>query len=194
MDGTGKLFAAFCRALPPSIEPVIASFGDLATYEAILETIVTPEAPYAIVAESFSGPLALWLAQRAPISPRAVVLVASFVRSPRAFPSWLRGLLRPGLFAVPPPRPLLRRWTLGEDAGAEAVSELREVLAAVRPAVLASRLREVVAVDASAALRACPASGRMSRWHSLMRPTSCFRADPLRPPNSSLPSSSAAAR
>jgi pimeloyl-ACP methyl ester carboxylesterase len=46
---------------------------------------------------------------------------------------------------------------LGEDASDDEVIRLREVLASVEPAVLAGRLREVLAVDASDALRACPA-------------------------------------
>jgi pimeloyl-ACP methyl ester carboxylesterase len=148
MDGTGKLFAKFCRALPASIRPVIASYGELATYEAILETIAIPDAPFAIVAESFAGPLALRLAQRAPVPPRAVVLVASFVCSPRAFPRWLASLL-PGLFAIPPPPALLRRWMLGEDASTEDVAELRDVLASVRPAAALRPDVEVALLDAS---------------------------------------------
>jgi hypothetical protein len=31
MDGTGRLFTACCRALPPSVQPIIATYGPLAS-------------------------------------------------------------------------------------------------------------------------------------------------------------------
>jgi len=157
MDGTGLLFERFCRALPGSIAPMVASYGPLASYQKILDVLETPTDSYFIIAESFSGPLALRLALRTRNPPKAVVLVASFIRSPRRVPAWLGRLLARGLFLIPPPAAALRHWMIGADASAADVAGLRAVLGLVPPAVFGRRLKAVLEVDAVEALRLCPA-------------------------------------
>jgi hypothetical protein len=66
MDGTGLLFDAFARHLAPRLNPRIVIFPtDVSlTYDELLQRIDVPTKPFAIVAESFSGPLGIRLANK----------------------------------------------------------------------------------------------------------------------------------
>ena len=104
---------------------------------------------FAIVAESFSGPLAVRLSARCPTGLRGLVLVASFV----ANPSWsmlryLRFMVRSPLFRFALPGFAIRRRLVGPDAPDQLVGEVQASIRTVRPEVMARRVREVLRVDA----------------------------------------------
>jgi pimeloyl-ACP methyl ester carboxylesterase len=145
LDGTGDLFQPFIAAAPadcpirsmrlPADRP--RGYDDLA--DALLP--VLPAEPFVLVAESFSGPLALLLANRCP-RVCAVVLCASFVQSPvaRLF-SWLPS----GLLRRPPPELALRLlMTGGDPALAKAV---QRAVGSVDGDVLVGRIAAVLSVD-----------------------------------------------
>ncbi len=155
MDGTGALFAPVTSRLAPGIEPRVCAYPEREAldYDALLETIVVPEGPFAIVGESFSGPLAIRLAHRYPDRVRALVLVASFAKNPSLFPSWMVMIaaffMRFALSGF-----FLRLVLLGGEASASDVRSTRASIERVAPSVMATRLRAVARVDVSAELRA----------------------------------------
>ena len=161
LDGTGHLFRRFVGAAPAIVAPRVVSYPpdeprSYAELEAIVEASV-PGGPFAIVAESFAGPLALRVAAKRPAGLVAVVLVATFVRAPT--PWWmrpLRRLARPSLFRRPPPALLVRVLMTGFDADDALVSELRASIASVRAEVIAARVQAVLDVDATEQLAGCP--------------------------------------
>jgi pimeloyl-ACP methyl ester carboxylesterase len=65
-------------------------------------------------------------------------------------------VVRSRLFALRPPSFALRWLLLGRDAPKELVLDFQETLAAVRPEVVAARVREVLAVRSDDLLRQCP--------------------------------------
>ena len=148
MDGTGRLFDAFQQALEPGLEPAVVGYGDAVEHDDLMRSVPTSSEPIALVAESFSGPLAVRLAEggRFP-NLRAVVHVASFLCPPRAIPRWVAALFGPGLFRLKPPRAFLRWALLGSDPPHEQVAELQAAIASVSPMVLAARLRSIVSLD-----------------------------------------------
>lgn len=157
MDGTGRLFGPLMEELPSWLEPQAVAYpGDRPRgYTELLDSIALPDEPFAIVAESFSGPLAVALAHRHPHQVLALVLAASFVRSPVRFtPRWSAALVLPQLFSRPPPAWVLRELLLGPKATDGEVQLLREVLASVAPEVLARRVQEMIRVDVSRELAA----------------------------------------
>jgi hypothetical protein len=82
MDGTGKFFESFLRALPSHLVPRVVSYptNEALGYRALepfVETSFPKDGPFAILAESFSGPLPLRLAASAPAGFVGVILVAS---------------------------------------------------------------------------------------------------------------------
>lgn len=160
MDGTGVLFRPLLQALHGGESANVVSYPPDAPfgYDELLP-LVRPalpfDRPFLIVAESFSGPLALRLAPLAGPRLRGVVLCASFVSNPAPIPAWLlRAAARPLLFRAPA---RVRAFVLlGRHATPELVALLAEALRPVAPAVLAARLRSIAAVDVQAELRSCP--------------------------------------
>lgn len=133
MDGTGDLFAPFIEAAPPEFEL-------LPRY---------PEAgPFAILAESFSGPGAIEYAARNPERVLALVLCNSFASPP--VPRFVRRLP-----FVRPPRFAIRVFLTGSRV---MVDEVRATIAKVPRSVMRARIDEVTRVNVLAALRAvrCP--------------------------------------
>jgi pimeloyl-ACP methyl ester carboxylesterase len=158
LDGTGALLAPFARAMPEGAQVRIASYpaDEPLGYQALADRLSRDLAPgpLALVAESFAGPLALRLAAQAPASITKVVLVGTFIRPPVIGARWLRLLAAGSLLSMGIPAFLIRQLLLDDDASDATVELVRENLARVRPAVLAARLRALLEVDASDALRA----------------------------------------
>lgn len=152
MDGTSQLFAPLVAQFPPWLQaqPVAYPLDRPLGYAELLDSIDLPDGPFAIVAESFSGPLAVALARRHPHRVAALVLVATFVRRPLRFtPAWAARLVRAPRFARPMPAWLLRAMLLGPTATDGEVQQLQEALASVDPNVLAHRVQEILRVDVS---------------------------------------------
>lgn len=106
-----------------------------------------------LVAEWYSGVVALHVAATLGTRVRAVVLVASFVANPTPVPRWVANLLPDWAFRRTLPRWLLRFVLLGWEAPGPVVEELSEAIRAVEPAVLAARVGEVIRLRADEAPR-----------------------------------------
>jgi len=157
LDGTGHLFNRLVVALEPSARAQIVRYpGDrFLRYDELADLVraQAPVEPYAIVAESFSGPIAALVASHKPKALRGIILFASFVAPPA--PRILRGaplalLVRFGLSAG-----LVRLFLLESTTGPDIVTDTLDVIRTVSPALLAARLRQVLCTDASRALRSC---------------------------------------
>jgi len=160
MDGTGIMFEPLVRALPPELSPVVVTYpGDAPlSYEELLpyaRSFLPAGEPFILLGESFSGPLALRLAAANPSGLAGLILSAAFVDNPiRFFPRACRRLIRPFLFSYWPPWFRFRA-LLGGYAAPALFELVVRSHAAVSPAVLAARAREVIGIDAADALAAC---------------------------------------
>ena len=153
LDGTGRLFRRLVNGTPLQFRPQVISYPcdrelDYAQLERLVREQLTSSAPYIVVGESFSGPLAVALAARPTGALRGIVMVASFV-TPPALTVW-RYLPWRLVFRFPAPALILRRFLMPADA--ELLKNMREALQGVSPSVLASRVRTTLAVDARADL------------------------------------------
>jgi pimeloyl-[acyl-carrier protein] methyl ester esterase len=148
LDGTGRLFARLQPLLAPALGARVVSFpADRALgYQELLAELEVPSGPFAIVAESFSGPLGVLLASRHAERVRGLVLVASFVRNPTTL-TRIGAALGPRLFRARLPDMALRWALLGMSASDDEVSDVRAAVESVDPAVLTHRLRELTRVD-----------------------------------------------
>jgi len=147
------------------------------SYEELLPLVeerVPRGRPVVLVAESFSGPLALRYAAAHPGWVRAVVLCASFISSP--VPRWVSHLVFDGLFRMPMPSPAVRLLLVGWDAPRSLVELVRRVIQRVRPGVLAYRVRQVMELDCQDALARCNAPVLYLRaGHDRIVGTGCAR-------------------
>ena len=158
LDGTGTLFEDFLRAAPAGFRlDVISLPPDVSEYPRLAE-IVGPtieRLPFApiLLAESFSGPLAIQLAARYEIE--ALILCNSFVVAP--YPRLLRALIQPTFFPRGIPRAFVRHYLVGRRASNDLVERVRRVISKVPSSVLAARVRSVLSVDVRNPLARCKA-------------------------------------
>lgn len=155
MNGTSALLRPFAEALAPlSAQVLELPMHRRLGYEAVSRLARShldgPE-PAVLVAESFSGPAAIRVAADPPASLRALVLVATFASPPVPGPpgwavaeSFFRGSLT---------RRAIRHLLLDPGAPSAMVLAVEAAVGEISPRVLADRLRQVLAVDATDELR-----------------------------------------
>lgn len=154
LDGTGDCFEPFLRVVEDSnvIEKttVIRYRHDCVQSYAELEIEVRAQLPeseaFALLGESFSGPIALSIAATPPSNLKGVILVATFAKNPRP---WLRNLR----FALPlisiklAPDILINFALLGRDQTPALCRLLHKAIEQLDVSVFQGRLQQILAVD-----------------------------------------------
>jgi pimeloyl-ACP methyl ester carboxylesterase len=156
LDGTGILLRDFRKALGRHRSTILVSypadptFGYAALKE-IARSRLPKRKPFVLLAESFSGPIAISLAADHPAGLRGLILICSFARNPLPTLAPLGPLIRmlPVRWA---PVGLLVWPTLGRFVTPTLRFQLREVLSRVSPSVFRKRLGAVVEVDVTSLL------------------------------------------
>ena len=160
LDGTGNLFAHFVNNLPSHFTSSVATYprDQRLNYQQLFPRIreaIPWGKPYTLVAESFSGPLALLFAADQPQDIQAIVLSASFVSNPLPpLFGWTRSLIKDSWLQKMPSPAVLKKYLLGEDCPPVLLEELEQTIRSVHPEVLAHRVRLALDTDAKAALQA----------------------------------------
>ncbi len=156
-DGTGRLFAPLLAEGRLPFEPrVIAlpfdaprGYDELATW---LADQLPTDRRFALLAESFSGPLAIRIASRRPNLVTHLVLVATFLRSPlKPLLAALARLAHSSVFTRPPPAVAVRMLLTGWDAAPSVVAAVRDAMSVVPPEVSAARARAALSADEAGA-------------------------------------------
>lgn len=156
LDGTGELFEPFRAAAPAGVDCVTIRYPvDEALGYRELEAYVAARLPrdgrLVLIGESFSGPVAVRLAERFSDRVTQLVLVNSFVTPPRS--PLLRYCAHTALFRIRLPERILASLMLAPLATPALVSTFAATLRKVEPFVLAHRVRELLRVDDLATLR-----------------------------------------
>ena len=156
MDGTGKLFQHWIAAKPPGYELSALAYpaGEALAYAELAQRVraaLPRDRPYFLLAESFSGPLGLMLSAEVPPGLRGLILCCSFAKGPLPFPALFKPLVALFGFAAQPAvlARLGHRALFGRFAGSDTFNALSDALRGLRAPVLRSRLRAVLAVDAT---------------------------------------------
>lgn len=145
LDGTGMLFRPLLAALPAEIRPKVIAYPadrvlSLAEHAEFVARHL-PREDVVVLAESFSGLVALSLLAMKKPRIKRVLFVASFAEPPRPFLLSFAPLLRwAGPAMRMAPAFLLRQFCLGSSANVQQLGLLRQALGAVSPEVLAHRL------------------------------------------------------
>lgn len=150
LDGTGRLFEPLFAVLPPHIRAKAIAYPADETLElsalAALVLRQMPQEKVVLLAESFSGLVALELLESAPARIRGVIFVCAFAEPPRPFLLRLAPVAaRSATLIRSTPAFLLRQCCLGSNATATQLERLREALASVSPEVLGQRLSLIAA-------------------------------------------------
>ena len=158
LDGSGRLFrpllAAGPRRLAPQVVPLPADRPlGYDEYVDLIRQRLPRRGRFALLAESFSGPLAVRLAAERPPGLACLILAATFLHRPLS--PWLEPLaplVGPRLFSLPLLPVTIRLLLCGHDAPDEVVEEIRAATSAVPARVLARRAHEALEVDVRAEL------------------------------------------
>jgi pimeloyl-[acyl-carrier protein] methyl ester esterase len=152
MDGTGIMLRPFVELLPTGIDVNVVRYPEdiYLTHQQLADRVrstVPSSEPYVIIAESYSGPSACLMAAHSVGDLQAVVFVASFASLPWGrIGRCIAKILPTALFRPRMPAGILR-WLLMDGATPEMISEAQDVIARVRPEVLAQRLRDSLNAD-----------------------------------------------
>ena len=155
LDGTGKLFANFLKALDLSISTRVVPYPpDVPLGYDELEPLVRaalPTRPFVLLGESFSGPLAIRIAARPPPDLVGLILCVTFASNPYPKLAWARRL------AAFLPLKSLPRWVRaplmwGSASPSKAPRQSERAMAGVAAAVIRRRIAELLAVDETGAL------------------------------------------
>lgn len=154
MDGTGQLFAP----LLPYLDEVSASVISYPTmgkqdYDTLVEYVKSklPNEDFILVAESFSGPIGVVLAQDNIPNLKAIVFVATFLSTPRRSLVKVMRHLPIKLFSkLPFATALYRFFMFGSHAPNEIVTLFQEVLSELPSETLKQRLLAIESLSLSA--------------------------------------------
>ena len=158
LNGTAGLFKPFMQAKPDGIETLTITYPtqikqdyQLLTHS-ILQKIKHLEEDFLLLGESFSGPLALFVASHHPKHLKGVILVGSFITAPNfrlaRYLPWLT------IFRLTTPAyRVINKIT--SSSHKSFITTLFSELQKVKPVVLADRIQFVFSVDAQRALKKC---------------------------------------
>lgn len=159
MDGTADLYSGLMKNLSGSWRVTSQMYPrDVKTsYSQLLQMLqfqTAEDAPFLLVAESYSTPLAIQFAATSPKNLKGLVLCAGFATCPVV--GWRKvvtKLLQPVLFHLPLTDFALDHFLLGPDAEESLRAVVRKAVTSVKPSVLSARLRSILNCDARKELR-----------------------------------------
>lgn len=158
LDGTGLMHSEFLRAMANDFEQITVityptdqkfSYIEL---EHLVRNRLPLNGPFALLGESFSGPIALSVAANPPAGLMNVILSTSFA----VWPSLLIDVFAPLTHFAPVrsiPLKLMSWLLLGRWATRDIEKELQQALLSVKPHILRDRALSAMRVNVSAKLK-----------------------------------------
>jgi pimeloyl-ACP methyl ester carboxylesterase len=156
LDGTGKLFADFLKALDLGVSANVVSYPPdvplgYDELEHLVRAALPAHDPFVLLGESFSGPLAIRIAADPPPALKGVILCVTFASNPYPRLAWARSL------AAFLPLKSLPRWLRaalmwGSSSPSKAPRQSERAMAGVDAAVIRRRIAALLSVDETAAL------------------------------------------
>ena len=150
LDGTGRLLSEVKEQIASQHSVVALQYPtNLYRYEDLQAWIsgILPKDDFIMVAESFSGPLAVMIASEKPAGLRGVVFAATFAKTPHKLPSFLTFSLKITLIKSRMMTWLMQPLLMGKWSRKEFTAKFRAALTLVPTSTIAGRLREILKVD-----------------------------------------------
>ncbi len=154
LDGTGLFFTPLLSFLDKEKTQVISlPLSADQSYEALTDHVRSqlPKDDFILIAESFSGPIGVYLAKTQLTNLKAIVFVATFMSPPskfllKVFSNFPLQLI----FTLPFSSFFLRRILLGNNASEDSLKYFRRVLLSVPRRVIRQRLQSIDRLKTSA--------------------------------------------
>lgn len=151
LGGTGEFFENLIPNLAPSIESVSICYSmtEEMSYENLTDYVgaqLPIDRDYVILAESFSGPIAIAIAAKNPPKLRGLLLSCTFSESPRPEFKKLRNITW-----IPPfrfvPKMLLGYYLINDPGNSDLIDKIADVMSNVHRSVLRCRVQSVLSVN-----------------------------------------------
>jgi pimeloyl-ACP methyl ester carboxylesterase len=156
LDGTGELFSPIIPFLEKHFEVHVVKYSDELSFDDYVESAASqlPARPVSLVAESFSGPIAIELLANRNLKFEASVLSATFCKSPRPLITRAAKYLPQKFFTSHPLSRLFLDWFVtGRAADAAVRSNAQRLLDQVSPAVFQKRIDLLNEIDVTPYLK-----------------------------------------
>ena len=159
LDGTGDLFQPFVDEFEDSENISIISYPTdrHIPYEELINYVISrlpKNKPLVILGESYSGIVALGIAEKNKLTIDGLILVATFAKYPPSLFKILSGLTPLSLlFRFPIPDFLIKTYCFSDAANESLNSMLRKSVKSNNPAVLAKRAHEGATLDVTHLLK-----------------------------------------
>jgi pimeloyl-ACP methyl ester carboxylesterase len=156
LDGTGKLFAEFLKALELRYSARIVPYPpdvplDYDELERLVRAALPARGPFVLLGESFSGPIAIRIAADPPPDLAGLILCVTFASNPYPHLAWARRLA-PLLPLKSLPRWLRAPLMWGSASPSKAPRQSERAMAGVDTGVIRRRIAALLSVDETAAL------------------------------------------
>jgi pimeloyl-[acyl-carrier protein] methyl ester esterase len=156
LDGTGELFAPFLEALGGFPTQVIAyphdRAMDYAEHESFARDKLPTDEDYALLAESFSGPIAISIASDPPSRLKCLILCGTFASNPLPLFGAFAKLVGSAP-AIRVPAALTAPWLYAGRGTPDLRRAHAKSMSQVAPSVLRARVAAILAVDYRPLLR-----------------------------------------
>jgi pimeloyl-[acyl-carrier protein] methyl ester esterase len=150
LDGTGNMFQPFISSLGDEIQPHIISYPSdrYLSYDELsnfaLDRLKKIDDQLVLLAESFSGPVAIKLLQDSLPSIKAVIFSATFCGSPKSFLVSLSKFLPVAtILKLPIPNAVIKYLCFGYDCSPETIDLFKTTIAKSNAKVLSQRIIEI---------------------------------------------------
>ncbi len=164
LEGTGDLFEPLLQVLHSPLIPQVVSYPTdrVLSYDELFQFVdrTLPKVePFVVLADSFSGPIALHVAAQSFPNLQGVILCASFISNP--FPwffAWVPYVPQPlveRITQLDPPDMLIRLFAAGSDSPQTLLRLFHATKKKLASKVIASRLQAILHLDARENLRRC---------------------------------------
>ncbi len=183
LDGTGNMFKPLLSSLGPKINTHIISypsdrylsFDELSGY--VRNQLKDIDDQIVLLAESFSGPIAINLLQNPLPSIKAVIFSATFCERPRSLLiSFARILPLEQIFKIPIPTSVIKLFCLGFNVSSETVDLFRNTIANSNIRILSKRVRDISRLKLSKlSFGNIPCCYIQAQYDRLV-PSSCFNS------------------
>lgn len=151
IDGTGMLYSPLQQAMGYRCRTTVLPFQDEVTLEEYIESFSAqlPKHRVLLLAESFSGPIALGLLAKFPGRFQAAILSAAFARSPYSSFLGMGTLISKGLFGnTSLENLLLRKFCTNSDVPENVQKIIQDLSSQIPPEVIKKRLHIMDTFDA----------------------------------------------
>lgn len=152
-DGTGELFESFIRELGPEWPIHVVRYRDEVNFQDYVDSVASrlPERDVVLIAESFSGPIAIALLARYEARIRAAVLCATFATTPFRALTRLARFVPSAAFGMNAGRgALLRRFCLDAACDPQLFRDVLTIGRSLPPLTIKRRLELLASVDVRA--------------------------------------------